>query len=500
MDDIIDLEIEKIDTILEKINNDPEDDEIKRVERKLWEKIRRKTLMGRRTGVGITAEGDMLAALNLCYGTPEATDFAVSVQKTLAIEAYRSSVKLARERGAFEMYDAQREKNNPFILRIKAEDPALYDEMTRYGRRNIALLTIAPTGTTSLMTQTTSGIEPVFRPVYTRRRKVNPNDNNVIIAFTDATGDAFEEFNVFHHKFMVWLETNGYDPEQVAHYDKTQIDELIEKSPYYRATSNDIDWVAKVEMQGRIQQWVDHSISVTINLPENTPEDLVWELYIKAWECGCKGITVYREGSRDGVLISKSKEENKSAGSATVSKPLVRPDALEAEIIRFKNNNEEWIAFIGLFNGRPYEIFTGKTEDEVLPVPRSIDRGMIIKVKDNDGKRYDFQYTDRYGYKNTMGGLSRTFNKEYWNYAKLISSVLRYGMPIPDVVNLVTSLNLSDEAINTWKNGVVRALRKYVPDGTKAAKEICPQCGCEGTLIYSEGCLKCTSCGQSKCG
>ncbi|MDD4031904.1 MAG: adenosylcobalamin-dependent ribonucleoside-diphosphate reductase [Bacteroidales bacterium] len=500
MDDIIDLEIEKIDTILQKIKNDPEDDEIKRVERKLWEKIRRKTLMGRRTGVGITAEGDMLAALGLRYGTSEATDFAVKVQKTVAVEAYRSSVKMARERGAFEMYDTQREKENPFILRLKEEDPALYDEMTQYGRRNVALLTIAPTGTTSLMTQTTSGIEPVFRPVYTRRRKVNPNDSNVKVAFTDATGDTFEEFNVFHHKFRIWLENNGYNPDEVEHYEKEQIDKIIEKSPYNKATANDIDWLSKVEMQGKIQKWVDHSISVTINLPENTTEDLVWQLYVKAWECGCKGITVYREGSRDGVLISKSKEETNSGIPVTLSKPLVRPEELDAEIIRFKNNNEEWIAFIGLQNGRPYEIFTGKTEDEVLPVPKSIDKGLIIKVKDNDGTRYDFQYTDRYGYKNTMGGLSRTFNKEYWNYAKLISSVLRYGMPIPDVVNLVTSLNLNDEAINTWKNGVVRALRKYVPNGTKAAKEKCPQCGCEGTLVYTEGCLTCSSCGQSKCG
>ena len=505
MDDIIDLEAEKIDAILEKIHNDPEDEEVKRVERLLWENIRKKTLQGRRTGIGITAEGDMLAALGLIYGTEEATEFAVTVQRTLALEAYRASVQMARDRGAFPIFSAELEKDNPFITRLKEADEALYNDMVAYGRRNIALLTIAPTGSTSLMSQTTSGIEPVFRPVYKRRRKVNPNDVNVTVAFTDENGDSFEEYYVFHHKFLTWLSVNGHNPEAIMKADDNTIEELVKLSPYNKATSNDVDWLSKVDMQGRIQKWVDHSISVTINLPENVDEELVGKLYVKAWEVGCKGITVYREGSRSGVLISKKSESApESNPNPTLpfqfDQPAKRPRELDAEIIRFKNNNEEWIAFIGLSNGYPYEIFTGKTEDDVLPIPRSITQGKIIKVKDEDGsKRYDFQYTDRYGYKNTMGGLSRTFNKEYWNYAKLISGVLRYRMPILDVVHLVSSLSLDSEAINTWKNGVVRALKKYIPDGTEATKQKCPNCGSEG-LVYQEGCLTCNACGHSKCG
>lgn len=500
MDDIIDLEIEKIDAILDKINRDPEDEEIKMVERRLWEKIREKTLQGRRTGVGITAEGDMLAALGIRYGSDDAIDFSVEVHRTLALEAYRSSVTMAEERGAFPIYNSNLEKNNPFIMRLRAEDEELYQKMVKVGRRNIALLTIAPTGTTSLMTQTTSGIEPVFRPVYKRRRKVNPNDTNVKIAYVDEVGDHWEEYNVFHPKFLTWLEVNGYNPEEVKNYSDEQIEELVARSPYYKASANDVDWVKKVKMQGAIQKWVDHSISVTINLPEHVDEKLVANLYVTAWESGCKGCTVYREGSRSGVLISKS-EKKPQAGETIIGQPLKRPKVLDCDIIRFKNNNENWIAFIGLLDGRPYEIFTGLQDEEMFPIPKSITKGKIIKTKDEDGNtRYDFQYTDKYGYKNTLGGLSHQFNKEYWNYAKLISSVLRYGMPIPDVVNLVSSLQLDSEAINTWKNGVERALRRYIPDGTKAREgERCASCGSEN-LIYQEGCLTCKSCGTSKCG
>ncbi|MDI3526318.1 MAG: ribonucleoside-diphosphate reductase alpha chain [Tenuifilum sp.] len=497
MDDIIDLELEKIDAILDKIAKDPEDDEIKSVERNLWLKIRRKTIEGRRTGIGITAEGDMLAALGLQYGSENATDFSVEVHKTLAIEAYRSSVYTAKERGAFPIYDAQREKDNPFINRLKAEDEELYKEMTTYGRRNIALLTIAPTGTTSLMTQTTSGIEPVFMPYYKRRRKVNPNDKNVKVSFVDKAGDSWEEFNVFHHKFLTWMEVNGYNPEEVKNYSEEQIQELIKKSPYYGATSNDVDWVNKVRMQGAIQKWVDHSISVTVNLPENITEEMVAKVYETAWESGCKGCTVYREGSRDGVLVSNKKEENKNNNSPFPNK---RPPVLECDVIRFKNNHEDWVAFVGLFEGRPYEIFTGRIEDDVLPVPKSVKKGRILKIKDENGSRYDFQYIDKYGYTNTMGGLSHMFNKEYWNYAKLISGVLRNGMPIPDVVNLVSSLRLDNESINSWIAGVERALRRYIPDGTKAKPgKKCPECGAE-SLVYQEGCLTCQNCGHSKCG
>lgn len=496
MDDIIDMELEKVEAILEKIGSDPEDLEIKRVERKLWENIRAKAEEGRRTGIGITGEGDMLAALGLRYGSENAVDFSVEVHKTLAVEAYRGSVITARERGAFPIYDSQLEKDNPFVQRIKAEDEALYREMTKYGRRNIALLTIAPTGTTSLMTQTTSGIEPVFMPVYKRRRKVNPNDTNVNIAFVDEVGDAWEEYNVFHHKFVTWLEVNGYNVEDVKKYNDIQLDELVAKSPYFKATSNDVDYVAKVKMQGQIQKWVDHSISVTINLPKDATEELVAQLYVTAWQSGCKGVTVYRDGSRSGVLLKK--DDKPAIENVDVQK---RPHALDAEIIRFKNNNEDWIAFVGMMNGRPYEIFTGLADDEMFPIPKSITRGRILKNRDENGKaRYDFQYTDKYGYNNTLGGLSHMFNPEYWNYAKLISGVLRHGMPIADVVNLVSSLHLSDASINTWKNGVERALKRYIPNGTKVkSKQKCGECS-SSNLIYQEGCLICQDCGSSKCG
>lgn len=499
MDDIIDLELEKIDAILEKIANDPEDMELKRVERKLWENIRVKAEEGRRTGIGITAEGDMLAALGLRYGSDDAIDFSTEVHKTVALEAYRSSVETAKERGPFPLYDPQLEKDNPFILRLRKEDEQLYHDMVKYGRRNISLLTIAPTGTTSLMTQTTSGIEPVFLPVYRRRRKVNPNDASAKVTFVDEVGDSWEEYFVFHHKFEVWLQVNGYNVEEVKKYPLEKIQELVAKSPYHKATSADVDWISKVRMQGNIQKWVDHSISVTINLPENVSEDLVNELYITGWKSGCKGITVYREGSRSGVLLSAKEKKEKTAEVDPQS--FKRPRELEADIIRFNNNNERWIAFIGLKDGRPYEIFTGIEDIEKFPIPPSITHGKIIKVKDETGKsRYDFQYTDKYGYKNTIGGLSHMFNPEFWNYAKLISGVLRHGMPIPDVVNLVASLSLDSDTINTWKNGVERALKRYIPNGTKARKGTkCSECGSEA-LIYQEGCLICQSCGSSKCG
>ncbi len=495
MDDIIDIEVEKVDAIIHKIENDPEDFEIKRVEYNMWQNIRKKALQGRRTGIGITAEGDMQAALGLTYGSENGIDFSEEVHKTIAVEAYRSSVKLARERGPFEIYSSEKEKDNPLIHRLRHEDEQLYQEMTQYGRRNISLLTIAPTGTTSLMTQTTSGIEPVFMPVYKRRRKVNPSDTQSNVSYVDEVGDSWEEYNVFHHKFIEWLRINGYDPDQVRHYDDDQLDQVIQKTPYHQATSNDVDWVSKVKMQGRIQKWVDHSISVTINLPEKTPEDLVGKLYITGWQSGCKGITVYREGSRSGVLVSnknKSKQEETS---------IKRPRVLDAEIIRFKNESEDWIAFIGLKDGRPYEIFTGLADEEVLPIPRTVTRGKIIKVKKDTGSsRYDFQYTDKFGYENTLGGISHMFNKEFWNYAKLISGVLRHGMPLPDVVNLVSSLSLNTETINTWKKGVERALKRYIPDGTKARKGTrCENCGAEA-LVYQEGCLICQNCGYSKCG
>lgn len=504
MDDIIDLELEKIEKIIEKVDSDPETDEVKGPERHLWEKIYKKSSMGRRTGVGITAEGDMIAAMGLRYGTEEATEFAEKVHKTLALETYRSSVNLAKERGAFEIYDAVREENNPFINRIKEADPELYAEMRQYGRRNIACLTIAPTGTTSLMTQTTSGIEPVFMPVYKRRRKVNPNDENVHVDYVDETGDAFEEYIVFHHKFLTWMKVNGYDPDK--RYSQEEIDELVAKSPYHKATSNDVDWLMKVKMQGRIQKWVDHSISVTINLPNSVDEELVNRLYVEAWKSGCKGCTVYRDGSRSGVLIStKKKEEKKEELNAlTLLKRQVvevRPKVLEADVVRFQNNKEKWVAFVGLLDGRPYEIFTGLQDDEEgILLPKSVTSGRIIKNYDEDGnKRYDFQFENKRGYKMTVEGLSERFNKEYWNYAKLISGVLRWQMPIDQVVKLVGSLQLDSENINTWKNGVERALKKYVQDGTEAKGVKCPNCGHE-TLVYQEGCLICKTCGSSRCG
>ena len=502
MDDIIDLELEKIERIFEKIDSDPESMEVKGTERHLWEKIYRKSGLGRRTGVGITAEGDMLAAMGLRYGTEEATEFSEKVHKTIALEAYRSSVNMSKERGAFEIYDAEREKNNPFINRLKEADPELYEEMKKYGRRNIACLTIAPTGTTSLMTQTTSGIEPVFMPVYKRRRKVNPNDTNVHVDFVDETGDAFEEYVVFHHKFLTWMKVNGYDPDK--RYTQEEIDELVAKSPYYKATSNDVDWLMKVKMQGRIQKWVDHSISVTINLPNNVSEDLVNQLYVEAWRSGCKGCTVYRDGSRAGVLLSTKKKDKKEEEECRCKPPQVvevRPKVLEADVVRFQNNKEKWVAFVGLLDGRPYEIFTGLQDDEEgIVLPKSVTSGRIIKSYDEDGtKHYDFQFENKRGYKMTIEGLSEKFNKEYWNYAKLISGVLRWRMPIEQVIKLVSSLQLDSESINTWKNGVERALKKYVQDGTEAKGVKCPNCGHE-TLVYQEGCLICKTCGSSRCG
>lgn len=502
MDDIIDLESEKIDLILQKIDSDPESEEIKGTERHLWEKIRKKTLQGRRTGVGITAEGDMLAALGLRYGTEDATDFSESVHKTIALNAYKSSVIMAKERGAFEIYDTEREKNNPFILRLKEADPKLYEEMAKHGRRNIACLTVAPTGTTSLMSQTTSGIEPVFLPVYKRRRKVNPNDVDSHIDFVDENGDSWEEYVVFHHKFVTWMEANGYPTTKI--YSNEELDELVAKSPYYKATSNDVDWLQKVRMQGRIQKWVDHSISVTINLPSDVSEELVGELYMEAWKSGCKGCTVYRDGSRAGVLISNDEKDDKKKDDDCYELPQIvtsRPTELEADVIKFQNNKEKWIAFIGLLNGRPYEIFTGiNDEDDGIMIPKNVTSGKIIKAYDRDGrKHYDFQFQNRRGYKVTIEGLDSKFNPEYWNYAKLISGVLRYGMPIDQVIKLVSGLDLDSETINTWKNGVERALKKYLPNETEAKGQKCPVCGHE-TLVYQEGCLKCRNCGASKCG
>ena len=512
MDDIIDLEIEKIDMIQAKIASDPEDDETKYTEKRLWEKIMRKSTMGRRTGVGITAEGDMLAAMGLRYGTEEATAFAEKVQRTLALAAYRSSVEMARERGAFEIFDWKREQKNPFILRLKEADPQLYEDMKKYGRRNIACLTIAPTGTVSLMTQTTSGLEPVFMPVYKRRRKVNREDENANITFTDENGDSFEEFIVFHHKFVEWMIVNGINPAQK--FTPEEVDELVARSPYYKATAQDVDWVNKVKMQGAMQKWVDHSISVTINLPNDVSEDLVNQLYVEAWKSGCKGCTVYRDGSRDGVLIDaksdkKADKEKKDAKEPTLApcdcEPRqvveVRPRILEADVVRFQNNKEKWVAFVGILDGSPYEIFTGLQDDEEgIVLPKTVDHGWIIKNIDEEGrKRYDFQFTNKRGYKVTIEGLSEKFDKEYWNYAKLISGVLRYQMPIDLCMKLIGSLDLGSENINNWKNGVERALKKYVQDGTAVKGEKCSVCGSE-SLVYQEGCLICKNCGSSRCG
>ena len=520
MDDIIDLELEKIELILQKIESDPQSEEVKFSERNLWKKILRKSSMGRRTGVGITAEGDMLAALGLRYGTQEATDFAVEVQKTVCLSAYASSVQMARERGAFEMYNSQREEKNPFIQRIKDADPQLYEDMVKYGRRNVACLTIAPTGTTSLMTQTTSGIEPVFLPVYKRRRKVNPNDPEVHVDFVDETGDAFEEYIVYHHKFLKWMQVCGLDTDR--RYTQEEIDELVEQSPYYKATANDVDWLMKVRMQGAIQKWVDHSISVTVNLPNSVDEQLVNDLYMEAWRSGCKGCTIYRDGSRSGVMISvsKKKEKKNTDEEEHPDTPALedghehavpecrppevvekRPEVLECDVVRFQNNKEKWVAFVGLLDGRPYEIFTGLQDDEEgIMLPKSVTKGRIIKQMNADGtKRYDFQFENKRGYKTTVEGLSEKFNPEYWNYAKLLSGVLRYRMPLDHVIRLVGQLSFQSETINTWKAGVERALKKYIQDGTIAKGQTCPNCGQE-TLVYQEGCLICTNCGASRCG
>ena len=507
MDDIIDLEVEKIEKILAKVDSDPEAEEIKRTERELWEKILAKTTQGRRTGVGTTAEGDMLAALGLRYGTPEATAFSVEVHKTLALAAYRSSVNMAQERGAFTVYDAKREENNPYIQRIKEADPDLYELMVQHGRRNIACLTIAPTGTTSIMTQTTSGIEPVFQPVYRRRRKVNPNDKNVHVDLVDEVGDSFEEYVVFHHKFITWMNANGYTYDATHRYTTAEIDELVEKSPYYKATANDVDWLEKVHMQGAIQKWVDHSISVTINLPNDVSEELVGQLYEEAWRCGCKGCTVYRDGSRTGVLEGmkekKKKEESKKDEKNCVcfdNKVRIRPAELECDVVRFQNNKDKWIAFVGLKDGVPYEIFTGLADDEEgILLPKSVTKGKIIRVVQEDGtKRYDFQFVNSRGFKTTMEGLSYKFDKEFWNYAKLISGVLRYGMPIDQVIKMISTLQMDSESINSWKVGVERALKKYIQDGTVVQGQVCPNCG--NALIFEEGCMHCRECGYSRCG
>ncbi|MBR2449909.1 MAG: adenosylcobalamin-dependent ribonucleoside-diphosphate reductase [Paludibacteraceae bacterium] len=505
MDDIIDLEVEKIEKILAKVGSDPEAETIKRTERELWEKILAKTTQGRRTGVGTTAEGDMLAAMGLRYGTPEATAFSVEVHKTLALAAYRSSVMMAKERGAFKVYDAKREENNPYIQRIKEADPELYALMVEHGRRNIACLTIAPTGTTSIMTQTTSGIEPVFQPVYRRRRKVNPNDKNVHVDLVDEVGDSFEEYVVFHHKFITWMQANGYEYDPAHRYTPAEIDELVQKSPYYKATANDVDWMEKVQMQGAIQKWVDHSISVTINLPNDVSEELVGKLYEEAWRCGCKGCTVYRDGSRTGVLegIKEKKKEDKKDEKNCVcfdNKVRVRPAELECDVVRFQNNKDKWIAFVGLKDGVPYEIFTGLADDEEgILLPKSVTKGKIIRVVQEDGtKRYDFQFVNSRGFKTTMEGLSYKFDKEFWNYAKLISGVLRYGMPIDQVIKMISSLQMDSESINSWKVGVERALKKYIQDGTVVQGQVCPNCG--NPLIFEEGCMHCRECGYSRCG
>jgi ribonucleoside-diphosphate reductase alpha chain len=499
MDDIIDLELEKIDAILAKIEADPEGDEIKGVEYNLWKNIQTKAKEGRRTGIGITAEGDMLAALGIKYGSDEGVDFSVKIHKHIAIEAYRASVYAAKERGAFAIFDSEREKENPFILRLKEADEKLYYDMLEYGRRNIALLTIAPTGTTSLMTQTSSGIEPVFMPVYKRRRKVNPNDKDSRVDFVDEVGDSWEEYVVFHHRFKEWMKVNGH--EITDDYTQAELDKLVKASPYYKATSNDVDWLSKVRMQGAVQKWVDHSISVTINLPNDATEELVGQLYLEAWQAGCKGVTVYRDGSRSGVLISNDEKKEEAEEENNTPFPTTRPQSLTADVVRFQNNKDKWIAFIGLIDDRPYEIFTGFADDEEgILLPRWVTEGTIIKARNEDGtSRYDFQYENKRGYKTTIEGLSHKFNPEYWNYAKLISTTLRHGMPIEKVVDLISSLQLDSESINTWKNGVARALKRFIADGTVAKKQKCTNCN-SSNLIYQEGCLTCQDCGSSKCG
>ncbi len=495
MDNIIDLELEKIDNIIKKIEHDPEEYEVKRAELNLWEKIKQKCLQGRRTGIGITAEGDMLAGLGYKYGTEEATSFSVEVHKTLALEAYRSSTSMAKERGPFLVCDPKREENNPFMLRIKEADPGLYENMAKYGRRNIALLTIAPTGSVSILTQTTSGIEPVFMPAYKRRRKVNPNDKNVKVDFVDEVGDHWEEYNVFHHKFHDWLKIKGYDIDKVRQMSEDELADIIKKSPYHKASANDVDWVAKVKMQGKVQKWVDHSISVTVNVPNKVSEDLIGNIYKTAWESGCKGVTVYRDGSRSGVLIKGSKDKKNEFKETTAPK---RPKILEANIVRFNNNSEKWMAVVGLLHDKPYEVFTGKADGFYLPP--YVEKGWVIKNRNEKGeKRYDFQFLDCDGYKVTIEGLSRSFNKEFWNYARLISGILRHGMPLPAVVNIVENLSLDSDNLHTWKNGVVRALKKFIPNGTKAHGRICNNCK-QDAVIYQEGCLICSACGDSKCG
>ena len=498
MDDIVDLEIEKIDRIIEKIESDPEADEVKSTELNLWLKIREKSIQGRRTGVGITAEGDMLAALGIQYGSKKGIEFSTKVHKTLAIEAYRSSIHMARDRGAFPIYETQREKDNPFINRIKDADPDLYKEMEKYGRRNISMLTIAPTGTTSIMTQTTSGIEPVFMVSYKRRRKVNPNDQSSRIDFIDETGDSWEEYNVFHHNFLKWLELNNYDLDEITKMTDDELKKIIAKSPYNKSTANNVDWLSKVNMQGEVQKWVDHSISVTVNVPNDVKEEMVSDIYLSGWESGCKGITVYRDGSRSGVLVSKDKKDKDENGFNAHNAPK-RPKKLGAEVVRFYNDKEKWIAIVGMLEDRPYEIFTGRAEDS-FSILGKVDSGWVIKNRNGDGKaRYDFQYEDKEGYKITIEGLSRTFNKEYHNYARLISGVLRHGMPLVYAVDMVSNLHLDEATLNTWKNGVVRTLKRYVPNGTVPVENECKECGQEA-LVYEEGCVNCKSCGHSKCG
>jgi ribonucleoside-diphosphate reductase alpha chain len=498
MDDIIDLEVEKIDKIIAKIDSDPEDFEIKRTEYNLWKNIRKKSVEGRRTGIGITAEGDMLAALGCRYGTEVATNFSTEVHKLLAIESYRSSVELAKQRGCFPIFNVEREKNNPFINRIKEAAPKVYENMVKYGRRNIALLTIAPTGSVSICAQTSSGIEPVFKISYQRRRKVNPNDKDVVISFTDEMGDSWEKYDVLHPKFLTWLKINGYNADEVKNYSEEQLAPIIEKSPYYKATSDNIDWLSKVKMQGAIQKWVDHSISVTVNIPSEVTEELVSEIYKTAWKSGCKGMTIYRENSRTGVLVSNEEKKTENDDKFKETKAPPRPKILEADIVRFQNDYEKWIAVVGKYENKPYEIFTGKAEGFYAPI--WVTNGWVIRHKlEDQSTRYDFQFEDKEGYKTTIEGLSRSFNKEFWNYAKLISGILRHGMPLPFVVNLISNLTFDNESINTWKNGVVRALKKYIPDGTSLPGNTCPECGDQKGLVYQDGCLICKACGYSKC-